>query len=703
MLRDHRDAQVFVNKTLEDGQVKQDLHLGEILLIGATLCGAWLAIGTELLSALHALTPLGVILFWVSSAAIGISVKILVLRPRKYLHKFSLGQILAQLKQDRISFAVLAILIIISLVLLSVALISPPNTNDSLQYHMARVAYWAQQGSLDFYTTPIPRQLWMPPWAEWAVLHLYLLAGSDRLVNLVQWLAMVGSLGVSALLTRRMSNDLSPRAAILAALFCATLPMGALQATSTQTDYVTAFWLICLAYWTVVAHQIYPRGERLTTVQWISLVCAVGLGMLTKGTYYAFAAPFLLWLLVSMLRAPVTKNRLAEIKSTWVNKISSIAGAVIICTGIIVILNAGTWIRNLDAYGFPLGPRTSVSNLSNEIFTPSSLISNLIRNATLHLATPYGVVNGPIRQAVEQIHTWIGLDPSDPRTSLDDYRVKRSRHEDHAGNFWHFIVIGVGYLFIACNLLLATRHMKKSTTEKPSNINSLIAVYALALFTSYLLFSLLYKWQPTGSRLQLPMFVVAAPLVGFIFSQPINQARLPKSNPSNFSVYLRRHAFFIIISAILLLAGYPSILSNPSRPLIVDHASAVDHSILTVPRRDLLFINTETYAPGYLSLAEAVASSDSCDRVGLILDSHNPAYPFWALQQPIYDIPNSRPITWIYLDDASGEIVPSPEQPCAVVCTICQQSQISIPSVGDFIAESIHFGGFIFYLSVNEG
>ena len=75
-----------------------------------------------------------------------------------------------------------------------VAWIAPPNTNDALQYHLSRVAHWAQQASLEHFATPIPRQIWMPPWAEMAMLHLYLLAGGDWLVNMVQWLALVGCL-----------------------------------------------------------------------------------------------------------------------------------------------------------------------------------------------------------------------------------------------------------------------------------------------------------------------------------------------------------------------------------------------------------------------------------------------------------------------------------------------------------------------------
>jgi hypothetical protein len=35
---------------------------------------------------------------------------------------------------------------------------------------------------------------------------------------------------------------------LIAAVFVATIPMGILQASSTQNDYVLSFWLICFVY-----------------------------------------------------------------------------------------------------------------------------------------------------------------------------------------------------------------------------------------------------------------------------------------------------------------------------------------------------------------------------------------------------------------------------------------------------------------------
>ena len=78
--------------------------------------------------------------------------------------------------------------------------------------------------SLAFYPTACRRQLHNPVWAESAVLHLLLLSGTDRLVNLVQWFSMAGSVVGVSLIAGQLGAG--RRGQALAALFCGTLPMG---------------------------------------------------------------------------------------------------------------------------------------------------------------------------------------------------------------------------------------------------------------------------------------------------------------------------------------------------------------------------------------------------------------------------------------------------------------------------------------------
>ena len=73
----------------------------------------------------------------------------------------------------------LFIIAILILTLLT-ALIYPPNTPDSLSYHMSKVMHWIQNGNVEFYSTSITRQLYLSPFSEFVILHLQLLTNGSR-------------------------------------------------------------------------------------------------------------------------------------------------------------------------------------------------------------------------------------------------------------------------------------------------------------------------------------------------------------------------------------------------------------------------------------------------------------------------------------------------------------------------------------------
>ena len=110
---------------------------------------------------------------------------------------------------------------------------------------MSRVAHWAQQNGVQHFATGIEVQNNMAPGAEFLVLHSYVLSASDNWVNFISWFAMVGSaIGVSWIAHQLGSGR---RGQLLAAVFVITLPMGIAESTSTMTDFVVTFWLVCVA------------------------------------------------------------------------------------------------------------------------------------------------------------------------------------------------------------------------------------------------------------------------------------------------------------------------------------------------------------------------------------------------------------------------------------------------------------------------
>jgi hypothetical protein len=123
-------------------------------------------------------------------------------------------------------------------VTLFTALLYPPNTWDSMTYHMPRVVHWISLQSVDFYPTQITRQNNQLPLAEYAIMQLQLLSGEDRFANLVQWVSYLCLICLGPLVAKELG--LTARQQRISALVVATLPMAILQASSTQNDLVVS-------------------------------------------------------------------------------------------------------------------------------------------------------------------------------------------------------------------------------------------------------------------------------------------------------------------------------------------------------------------------------------------------------------------------------------------------------------------------------
>ena len=356
----------------------------------------------------------------------------------------------------------------------ALAVCGVPTTWDAMSYHLARVAHWAANQSVAFYPTHVVRQLYQPPLAEYAVLQLLMVTGGDRLANLVQWAAMVGSLVAVSMIARQLGAE--RRGQLLSVLVCATIPMGILQASTTQNDYVLALWLGCLTSallrpaWSGAGWRVLGAGVSL------------GLACSTKGTAYVLAAPLVI---VFTLTSDGTVRRRF--------------GQGLAMAAIALAMNAPQYARNAALFGNPLGPGgEGPYRYANEEFSVRILASNALRNAALQFGTPVPAVNGAIEHAVALAHRLLGVPVDDPRSTWPDtaFRVPRPvAQEDEAGNGLHLVLV-------AAALPAAWRRGGGSRA------------LALALILGFALFCLVLRWQPWHSRLLLPLFVLSAPLVG---------------------------------------------------------------------------------------------------------------------------------------------------------------------------------------------
>jgi len=486
-----------------------------------------------------------------------------------------------------------------------------PNSWDSMTYHLARIVHWQQAQSVHHYATHIDRQIQMPPFASFVMAHLHTLTVGDQFVNLVQWFAMIVCLVGVAEIAWHLGADQTGQ--VIAVLLCVSIPMGILQATSTQIDYVVAAWLVCF-----VAFGINVlRNVR----QWSYIIgtgLALGLALLTKSSAFIYAPPFAVVIgLVLLYRLRGT---------------ALIRGIVILV--LVLAVNAGHFTRNTLLYGSPTGPRT---DYSNDIFSFNVVASNFIRSTAVHipLETSISVLdtaNEFMMGWLRLLHEFTGLDPIDPRTSRatrtwqsqNMFSAQMSFSEGSSSNPLHaFLIIlttSVGTIWLW-------------------NRRQYYALgYMLVLFTAFLLFCGYLTVSPWRHRLHLPVLVLWCPVIAVALFRTDNR-------------------LILSVPIIVALFGFNWTFNNRTRPINPDAAFVQEN------RTDGYF----TGRPGLLSVYRMITdsiSTSTCTQVGMILGRDTWDYPFWMM---LRDQGYHGVIRHIQVNNASKVYERTDFQPCAII------------------------------------
>jgi hypothetical protein len=546
------------------------------VLVGAVSVGLIAALGGEALSAVSRFTFRSVAMLW-SAAAAAVAVRAMIRARRRTAREAPDTPHPPLDNADRVILAAVGALLLVVAV---TALFSAPNNWDSLTYHLPRIAHWIQDRGLAHYPTAILRQLTLPPGAELLLAHLALLSGSDRLFPLLQWAAWAGGLAAVWSIAEKLGAGRSGRVAAVA--FAATLPMAILQASSTQNDLVAGLWLL------IFADRSLHLGERGGGPRDVVLAGgSLGLALATKATAYLFAAPFAAWLAIALARRERARA------------LVPLAGVAALALAV----NVGYFARNLALFGSPFGQSYGALN---EMHSPASVASGIFRNAALHAAAPWPGWNRAVEDAIRTVHRVIGQDPDDRRTTWTsaEFRVPPGLrgaarpdadetfflllHEDSAGNPAHLALSAAAALATAV-----------SWRRRPR-----LAAYWSAVAAAGLLFCFVLKWQPWNARLQLPLFLLAAPAVAAALSREDRprQTRLA--------------------SALLLAASLPWALGNATRPLLGEA------SVLSVPRRVQLFSARPGLEKPLESAARAVAAL-GCRRIAMEIGPDDPEFLLW--------------------------------------------------------------------------
>ncbi len=411
---------------------------------------------------------------------------------------------------------------IISILLFIQGILYPPNNWDSMTYHMARIAHWVMNESIEPYPTHIYRQIYQPPLAEWMIGQICLLNKADYFSNSLQLFFLLGSLGVVNLLMLLFKIEKKTRN--IACVLFITTPSIFMQTTATQNDIVVGFFILCILYFLILFFK------RKNTINALLLGLSIGCALLTKGTAFVYLIP-IMGLGVLLLIQNIHQKQFVLFKDPPL---------LVLVIALSLTIPFSHYYRNYKLSNDIFG--ASEDNYFNENISTKSTLIGIVKNIGIHMSTP--VTSNLTNQIVEKAHLITKIPISDKKYSYNgiQFKINNWNHnEDEVSNFFQVILFG----FV---LLYWIVYRKKHNP-------TLTYTILFCLFT-FFVFTIILKWQPWHMRLQVPLFMfIAIPT-----AIAINTLKKEK---------IRYAILGILTFYCLVLAIY-----NPNRPLLKNEKQA---------------------------------------------------------------------------------------------------------------------------------
>lgn len=436
---------------------------------------------TELLSLINNLNLLGIAISW-TIIFIVLLYFVFKKKPKlNFLFIYDKFKTLSILEKTLISFIVLIVAL-----LFFQGILYPPNNWDSLTYHMSRIMYWLSNENLDHFPTHILRHLYQPPFAEYLIMNVNVFQGNDYFSNSIQLFFLLFCLfPLNELLNLFNVNK---TAKLITFLFCITTPSVMLQASTTKNDIVCAFFILTSILF------LYKCYKESSLSNYFFLGISIGLGMLTKGTFYLFIFPALLIFLFFIVKQLFYEKKFKPI----------LFGLLSIF--MLLLINIGHFSRNYSINNNIL----SIDDEENKMFWNEEMnftffSSNLLKNIGLHMGYPF---TANYNELLEDFHEKNNISIDNPKLNFLGLKYtspkKFETHEDLVPNTFHFVLLLIVYLFLLFN----------SVYKKNYKILLLLCTVLLQI----ILFTIYLKWQPWHTRLHIPLFILSSVFIGFFFN-----------------------------------------------------------------------------------------------------------------------------------------------------------------------------------------
>lgn len=539
----------------------------------------WSFLLVELLSLLHALNRFGILCGW---GSLDIGLVIVVWLKRKSIIDGLFGQKCYVGIGKGKSWHVLSVFL--ALVVLGLAIGTVPYNWDSMTYHLSRIAYWAQNATVEHYAVEDVRQLSSPVLAEFVNVQVFILSGyKDQLLNLLQ----AGSYILNAFLVYEIARKIGckEKFALLGTLLFMTMPIAFGEALTTQVDQFAAIWFLIFIYYFIDLYEseIIVLSQENVLKSIVMGLC-ISFGYLAKPSVNIGMAVLLLFLLIKSI------NRKA--------KYSVLAKLTLCVLPFVVLPLIPELIRNYQTFSAFSSPITGKRQLIGTI-APNYMFINMVKNFAHNIPNIYLYDSTEwIAKIVVILAGIFKVDINDVSISEDgqQYVMNSIPAYGHDSATNPVVVILAVISFIYCIM-----HFKINKSKG--------RMYTIYVMTTFMIFCALVRWEPFVSRYMLAYLAALCPMIAW-------QVQEISGKGKNLAL---RQAVVPIIYFCIITEAFS----------LIRYHQEIWHEEASV-RPDAYFYYNKSPKEDYFEVTQWT-KDNNYQKVGLCVDSNQFLWPIWSM------------------------------------------------------------------------
>lgn len=432
--------------------------------------------------------PVFVLVFQIILLSISTAISRYWLIPNQPLLPFTLPKL--SLKDKKLSFPVWVFLLITAaIVILNLVYVFfvPPNNNDSLAIHLARIGMWDQTGSWLPWNTKVIWQLTFPFNAEIVSYWTMLFTRSENLLGLITYIS--GYLSIILLYHLSVEMTKKRSIALFAALTWAAMPVVQLNFTSTRHDHVSSLMVLSVIYFFYL--YLKEKNTGYLILSGLSIGLSIGTNYSVAGYLPGLSLIFFLYWLI------FKKITFKEIITVGVSSIVAF-----------ILLSSPVFISNYVSFNSFLGPdaleMTSQSAFQSES-TPIEHVGLMAGRWAYQIVDFQGIPE-PYLGKLMSIKAWLpalfaektGVTLEINQSLLNQHSFRYVEHIPFSEDSSWFGLVGIFIFFVVSIYVMVNAIRKK---------HPLLIFTTIFLFTVPLSFAFLRSgWTPYDGRYFITLF-----------------------------------------------------------------------------------------------------------------------------------------------------------------------------------------------------